>query len=116
MPLATRDGDREHDEIAAGRLVIFHAECSFGEGAEPPARSGRRQRRGWRRRRRDCRAVSVTLVPTRSAIVRCDGGGIMWSSVATRYQLGLLRHAGSVIVPPRASRPQGTCESAMNTA
>ena len=40
----------------------------------------------------------------------------MRSSVATRYQLGLVRQAGSVIVPPRASTPQGTCESAMNAA
>ena len=38
------------------------------------------------------------------------------SSVATRYQLGLDFHAGSVIVPPRASRPHGTWESAMNAA
>src|SRR4051794_3853436 len=47
---------------------------------------------------------------------RCAGGGIMRSSVATRYQLGLLRHAGSVTVPSRASTPHGTCESAMNAA
>jgi hypothetical protein len=42
--------------------------------------------------------------------------GIIRSSVATRYQLGLLRHAGSLIVPLRASTPHGTCESAMNAA
>ena len=44
------------------------------------------------------------------------GRGIIPSSVATRYQLGLLRHAASLIVPLRASTPQGTCESAMNAA
>ena len=38
----------------------------------------------------------------------------MRSSVATRYQLGLIRHAGSVTARSRASTPQGTCESAMN--
>ena len=38
------------------------------------------------------------------------------SSVATRYQLGLLFHAGSLIVAPRASTPHGIWESAMNAA
>src|SRR5438132_4071892 len=42
--------------------------------------------------------------------------GIILSSVATRYQLGLVFHAGSLMVPLRASTPQGTCESAMNSA
>jgi uncharacterized membrane protein len=41
-------------------------------------------------------------------------GGIIPSSVATRYQLCLLRHAASLTVPLRASTPHGTCESAMN--
>src|SRR3954452_24008288 len=49
-------------------------------------------------------------------MARCAGGGIMWSSVATRYQLGFARHAGSVTVPLSASTPHGTCESAMNAA
>ena len=31
-------------------------------------------------------------------------------------QLGLLRQAESLIVPPKASTPHGTCESAMNAA
>src|SRR3954452_22692175 len=56
------------------------------------------------------------MEPARSDIERWAGGGIIRSSVAMRYQLGLLRHAGSLIVPPRASTPQGTCESAMNAA
>jgi len=34
---------------------------------------------------------SATVAPARSAIVRWAGGGIMRSSVATRYQVGLLR-------------------------
>src|SRR5262245_20856928 len=42
--------------------------------------------------------------------------GIIRSSVATRYQLGLLCQAGSLIVALRASTPHGTCESAMNAA
>jgi hypothetical protein len=41
-------------------------------------------------------------------MVRWAGGGIIRSSVATRYQLGLLRQAGSVIVPLRASTPHGS--------
>src|SRR3954452_2377271 len=61
-------------------------------------------------------AVSTTVAPARSAIERCAGGGIIRSSVVTRYQLRLLRHAGSLIVPAKASTPHGTCESAMNSA
>ena len=40
----------------------------------------------------------------------------MWSSLATRYQLGLTRQAGSVTAPLSASTPHGTGESAMNAA
>src|SRR5439155_15032178 len=38
------------------------------------------------------------------------------SSVAIRYQLGLAFHAGSLILPLRASTPHGTWESAMFAA
>src|SRR6266498_467634 len=61
-------------------------------------------------------ATSETVESARSAIERCAGGGIIRSSVVTRYQLGLIRQAGSVIGPLRASTPHGTCESAMNAA
>src|SRR6266581_6767330 len=61
-------------------------------------------------------ATSTTVEPARADISRWGGGGIIRSSVATRYQLGLLRHAGSLIVPLSASTPHGTCESAMNAA
>src|SRR4051794_19296971 len=61
-------------------------------------------------------AISVTVAPARSAIARCAGGGIIRSSVATRYQLGLMRQAGSVTAPSRAATPHGTCESAMKDA
>src|SRR4051812_16764926 len=47
---------------------------------------------------------------------RWAGGGIIRASVATRDQLGLTRHGGSVMEPPSASTPHGTCESAMNAA
>src|SRR5438477_12183454 len=47
---------------------------------------------------------------------RWAGGGIILSSVDTRYQLGLVFQAGSVIVPDSASTPQGTCELAMQAA
>ena len=49
-------------------------------------------------------------------IARCASGGIMRSSVVTRYQLGFVFHAGWLMTPPSASRPHGTCESAMNAA
>src|SRR5258705_6672501 len=47
---------------------------------------------------------------------RCASGGIILSSVETRYQLGFVLQAGSVTAPLRASRPHGTCESAMKAA
>src|SRR6202007_314303 len=49
-------------------------------------------------------------------MARCAPGGIILSSVATRYQLGFVFHAGSVTAPLSASSPHGTCESAMNDA
>src|SRR3954464_10808495 len=61
-------------------------------------------------------SASTTVEPAPSDIARCAGGGIILSSVVRRYQLGLLRHAGSLIVPLSASTPHGTCESAMNSA
>src|SRR5262245_33021726 len=47
---------------------------------------------------------------------RWAGGGIILSSVATRYQLGLDFHAGWLTAPFNASRPHGTWDSAMNSA
>src|SRR2546428_10748192 len=47
---------------------------------------------------------------------RWAAGGIILSSVAIKYQLGLVFHAGSLIVPLSASMPHGTWESAMNAA
>src|SRR5262245_42950945 len=49
-------------------------------------------------------------------MARCASGGIILSSAATRYQLGFVLQAGSVTAPFNASRPHGTCESAMNDA
>src|SRR2546427_1167697 len=46
----------------------------------------------------------------------CASGGIILSSVVTRYQLGFDFQAGWLIFPPRAPTPHGTCESAMNPA
>src|SRR3954466_13982377 len=60
--------------------------------------------------------TSVTVAPARSDIARCAAGGIIRSSLATRYQLGLVRQAGSVTAPLSASTPHGTCESAMKAA
>ena len=51
--------------------------------------------------------TSVTVAPVRSAIARCAGGGIIRSSVATRYQLGFIRQEGSLIVPASAFTPRG---------
>src|SRR6266550_7390197 len=58
--------------------------------------------------------TSTTVAPARLDMNRCASGGIILSSVATRYQLGLVFHAAVVTLPFRASSPQGTCDSAMN--
>src|SRR5713226_2899314 len=60
--------------------------------------------------------TSTTVEPARLDMARCASGGIILSSVETRYQLGFVFHAGSVTAPLSASRPHGTCESAMNDA
>src|SRR3954447_1127164 len=61
-------------------------------------------------------ATSIVVALARLDMTRWADGGIILSSVVTRYQLGLGRQAGSVICPPRASTLHGTCESAMNAA
>src|SRR6202035_3855056 len=60
--------------------------------------------------------TSTTVEPARLDIARWAAGGIILSSVTTRYQLGFARHAGSLIAPVRAATPQGTWESAMKAA
>src|SRR5215468_4260726 len=60
--------------------------------------------------------TSTTLEPALFDMARCASGGIILSSVTTRYQLGFVRQAGSVITPLSASTPHGTWESAMNAA
>src|SRR5260370_41475853 len=58
--------------------------------------------------------ASTTVEPARLDIERWASGGIILSSVVTRYQLGLVLHAGSLIAPLMAPMPHGTSESAMN--
>src|SRR5579859_2025501 len=58
----------------------------------------------------------MTVAPARWDMNRWAGGGIILSPVVTKYHLGLVFHAGSLIVPPSASTPHGTWESAMNAA
>src|SRR6266446_5258111 len=60
--------------------------------------------------------TSTTVEPARLDMKRWAGGGIILSSVTTKYQLGLVLHAASPTVPLSASTPQGTWESAMNAA
>src|SRR5712692_716975 len=60
--------------------------------------------------------TSTTVEPARLDMERWALGGIILSSVTIRYQLGFVFHAGSLILPLRASTPHGTWESAMNAA
>src|SRR5258705_4349304 len=58
--------------------------------------------------------TSTIVAFARLAIARWAATGIIWSSVTTRYQLGLVLQAGSLIATLRAASPHGTWESAMN--
>src|SRR5258708_5081878 len=60
--------------------------------------------------------TSTTVAPARLDIARWASGGIILSSVVTRYQLGFVLHAGSLIAPLMAPMPHGTWESAINAA
>src|SRR5712692_11449331 len=60
--------------------------------------------------------TSTTVEPARLDMNRCAAGGIILSSVTTRYQLGFAFHAGSLIAPLRAATPHGTWELAMKAA
>src|ERR1700674_2509830 len=60
--------------------------------------------------------TSTTVAPARFDISRCASGGSILSLVVSRYQLGFAFHAASLMVPPSAFTPHGTCESAMNSA
>src|SRR2546427_3876353 len=60
--------------------------------------------------------TSTTVAPARLDMARWASGGIILSSVVTRYQLGLVLHAGSLIAPLMAPMPHGTWESAINAA
>src|SRR2546425_9305578 len=60
--------------------------------------------------------TSTTVEPARLDMERWASGGIILSSVAIRYQLGLALHAGSLILALRAATPHGTWESAMKAA
>src|SRR5258706_16245213 len=60
--------------------------------------------------------TSTTVAPARLDMARWASGGIILSSVVTRYQLGFVLHAASLIAPLMAPMPHGTWESAMNAA
>src|ERR1700730_4135902 len=58
--------------------------------------------------------TSTTVAPARLDIARWASGGIILSSVVTRYQLGLVLHAGSLIAPLMGPLRPGACASAIN--
>src|ERR1700676_5317831 len=60
--------------------------------------------------------TSTTVAPARLDMARWASGGIILSSVVSKYQLGFVLHAGSLIAPLMAPMPHGTWESAMNAA
>src|SRR5438445_2823007 len=60
--------------------------------------------------------TSTPVAPARLDMARWASGGIIQSSVVSRYQLGFVLHAGSPIAPLMAPMPHGTWESAMNAA
>jgi len=60
--------------------------------------------------------TSTTVAPARLDMARWASGGIILSPVVSRYQLGFVLHAGSLIAPLMGPMPHGTWESAMNAA
>jgi CBS-domain-containing membrane protein len=52
--------------------------------------------------------ASTTVEPARLAIARWASAGILLSSVATKYQLGFVLQAGSLIAPLKHATPHGT--------
>src|SRR6202158_5539123 len=60
--------------------------------------------------------TSTTVAPARLDMARWASGGIILSSVVSKYQLGFVFHAGWLTAPLMAPRPHGTWESAMNAA
>ena len=57
-----------------------------------------------------CDDLSCTIVAfARFAVNRCVTGGIARSSVATRYQDGIVFQAGSLDGDPNASSEKGRC-------
>src|SRR5260370_39645100 len=60
--------------------------------------------------------TSTSVEPARLDIARWASGGIILSSVETKYQLGFVRHSGWLIGVLGASTPHGTWESALNEA
>src|ERR1700739_911965 len=60
--------------------------------------------------------TSTTVARARLDMARWASGGIILSSVVTKYQLGFVLHAGWLIAPLMAPMPHGTWESAMNAA
>src|SRR6516225_6601406 len=60
--------------------------------------------------------ISATVAPARLDMACWAGGGIILSSLAIMYQLGLVFHAGEVTSPEYAPTPQGTWDTAMKLA
>src|ERR1700739_4583245 len=60
--------------------------------------------------------TSTTVAPARLDMARWAAGGIILSSVVSRYQLGFILHAGSLITPLMAPQPHGTWAAAINAA
>src|SRR3981189_2025278 len=60
--------------------------------------------------------TSTTVAPARLDMARWASGGIILSSVVSRYQLGFVLHAGSPIAPRTPPIPHGTWESAIHGA
>ena len=64
-----------------------------------------------------CEVVSSTVVaPARAAIARSASGGIAWSFVATTYQDGMLRQAGTPDGVPSAEASSGRWPAAITWA
>src|SRR5882672_267684 len=86
------------------------------------ARSVRRFEDDLRRSRglrdhQDVRRLDLSILAcARFAMNICVAGGIAWSSVETRYQEGIVFHAGSADGEPNASCEKGRCSAHIRSA
>src|SRR5229473_2942275 len=104
VPRRREQDEQEHPGLALGRLTsraVFYFAAATASLAATSMREatacGCDTYTAW------LPLTSTTVEPARLDIARWASGGIILSSVVTKYQLGFVLHAGSLTVPLSAS-------------